>query len=83
MLLVLITGQLAIVGQLGREIHLWRIWLFLGNGNGDGLEEDVLVDKAAGDGFALFWETVVWLEVEVFPCFQKWDSRASFSTYLV
>jgi len=27
--LMLITGQLAIVGQLGKEIHLWRIRLFL------------------------------------------------------
>jgi len=29
MLFVLITGQLAIVGQLGREVHLWSIGLFL------------------------------------------------------
>ena len=32
MLLVLVTGQLAIAGQLGREVYLWRIGLFLGNG---------------------------------------------------
>ena len=51
---MLITGQLAIVGQLGREVHLWRIQLFLGNRNEDSLEEDILVNKAAGDGFALF-----------------------------
>ena len=30
-LLALITGQLAIVGQLGREVHLWKIWLFPGS----------------------------------------------------
>ena len=29
MLLVLITGQLAIAGQLGREVHLQSIRLFL------------------------------------------------------
>jgi len=29
MLLVLITGQLAITGQFGREVHPWRIGLFL------------------------------------------------------
>jgi len=30
-LLVLITSQLAIAGQLGREVYLWSIRLFLGN----------------------------------------------------
>jgi len=28
-----------------------------------------LADKAAGDGFALFWEAMAELEVEAFPCF--------------
>jgi len=32
MLLVLVTGQLTIAGQLGREIHLWGIGLFLKSG---------------------------------------------------
>ena len=31
MLLVLVTGQLAIAGQLGREIHLQSIGLLLGS----------------------------------------------------
>ena len=31
-LLVLITSQLAITGQLGREVHLQSIGLFLGSG---------------------------------------------------
>jgi len=31
MLLALITGQLAIAGQLGREVHLQNIRLFLGS----------------------------------------------------
>ena len=42
---------------------------FLGVGNEDDLEEDVLVDEAARDEFALFWKAVAGLEVEVFPCF--------------
>jgi len=32
MLLALITGQLAVAGQLGKEVYLWRIRLFLGSG---------------------------------------------------
>ena len=31
-LLALITGQLAIAGQLGRKVHLQSIRLFLGSG---------------------------------------------------
>jgi len=42
---------------------------FLGVGDGDGLEEGFLVDKAARDKFALLWEAVTELEVEAFPCF--------------
>ena len=30
-LLALITGQLAIAGQLGREVHPWSIGLLLGS----------------------------------------------------
>ena len=32
MLLALITSQLAITGQLGREVHPWSIGLLLGSG---------------------------------------------------
>jgi len=32
MLLVLVTGQLAITGQLGREVYLQSIGLLLGSG---------------------------------------------------
>jgi len=42
---------------------------FLGVENRDDLKEGFLVDKAAGDGFVLFWEAVAELEVEAFPCF--------------
>jgi len=31
MLLALITGQLAITGQLGRKVHPWSIGLLLGS----------------------------------------------------
>jgi len=39
--------------------------------NGDDLEEGFLVDEAARDGFALFWEAMTVLEVKAFPCFWK------------
>jgi len=38
-------------------------------GDGNDLEEGFLVDEAAGDGFALFWEAIAGLEVEAFSCF--------------
>jgi len=44
---------------------------FLGVGDGDGLEEGFLADKAARDGFALLWEAMPELEVEAFPCFRE------------
>jgi len=40
-------------------------------GDGDGLEEEFLMDRAAGDEFALFWEAMAEPEVEAFPCFQE------------
>jgi len=39
--------------------------------NRDDFGEKVLVDKATGDGFALFWEAMARPEVEAFPCFQE------------
>ena len=42
---------------------------FLGAGDKGNLEEELLVDEAARDKFALFWETVAGLEVEAFSCF--------------
>ena len=32
MLLMLVTGQLAITGQLRREVHLWSVGLLFGSG---------------------------------------------------
>ena len=42
MLLAFITGQLAIAGQLGREVHPWSIRLLLGSGGWRWLEGRVL-----------------------------------------
>ena len=55
---------------------------FLGVGDKDDLEKGFLVDEATKAEFALFREAVAELEVEAFPCFQKWDLRASFSACL-
>ena len=44
---------------------------FLEAGDGDGLEENILVDETTGDVFALFWEAIAGPEVEAFPCFQE------------
>ena len=55
---------------------------FLEAENKGDLEEGFLADEAARDGFALFWKAVAKPEVEAFPCFQEWDSRASFSACL-
>jgi len=35
------------------------------------LEEELLADEAARDGFALFWEAVAGPKIEAFSCFQK------------
>jgi len=44
---------------------------FLEAGDRDDLEERFLVDEAARDRFALFWEAMTELEVKAFPCFQE------------
>jgi len=44
---------------------------FLGVGDRDNLEKRFLADEAARNGFALFWEAMVGLEVKTFPCFQE------------
>ena len=51
---MLITSQLAIASQFKKKVHLWRIRLFLGSGNKNGLEKDDLVDKTTEGVFALF-----------------------------
>jgi len=44
---------------------------FLGAEDRDDLEKGFLADEAAGDRFALFWETVAEPEIEAFPYFWK------------
>jgi len=39
-------------------------------GNGDDFKK-ILMDKAAGDGFILFWEAVARPERKAFPYFQE------------
>jgi len=41
-----------------RSIHR-EVGCFLGARDGNGLEENVLVDEATGDEFALFWKIMV------------------------
>jgi len=40
-------------------------------GNRNDFEEKVLADKAAGDGFALFWEAAIGPKIEAFSYFQE------------
>ena len=42
---------------------------FLGVGDEDDLEEELLVDETARDEFALFWRAMAEPEVEAFSCF--------------
>ena len=61
-LLALVTSQLAIAGQFGREVYLWRA----GNNS---LDRDDLADEAIKNVFALFWEAVALLVEEALLCF--------------
>jgi len=44
---------------------------FLGVGDGDGLEEEFLADKAARDRLSLLWEAMTEPEMEAFSYFQE------------
>jgi len=37
----------------------------------DDFKEEVLMNEATRDGFALFWEATAGLEMEAFSCFQE------------
>jgi len=41
------------------------------------------MEITAGAEFALFWKAMAEPEMEAFPCFQEWNSRASFSTCIM
>ena len=63
--------NLPLLASLEERFTYRVLGYFLGAGDRDDLEEGFLVDEAARDGFALFWEAVAELEVEAFPCFQE------------
>ena len=66
---LLLVNLLLLTSLEEKSIHR-VLGYFLGAENGDDLEEEFLVNEAAGDGFVLFWEAMAGLEVEAFPCFQ-------------
>ena len=53
-----------------RSIHR-ELDYFLGAGNRDSFEEEILADEATEDEFALFWEAIAGPEVEAF--FYFWE----------
>jgi len=69
-LLALITSQLAIIGQLGGEVHHEELDCFLG-ARDNMLEGNSLTDKATRDILVLFWKAMVLPVKKVLSCFQK------------
>jgi len=65
----LLLVNLLLLASLEERSTYGVLGCFLGTGDGDDLEEEFLVDEAAGDGFALFWEAMAGLEIEVLSCF--------------
>jgi len=67
----LLLVNLPLLASLEERSTCGVLGCFLGAGDEGDLEEKLLVDKAARDEFALFWETIAGPEVEVFSCFQE------------
>ena len=63
--------NLPLLASLEERFTYRVLGCFLGVGDGDDLEEGFLADRAARGVFALFWEAIVELEIEAFPCFQE------------
>jgi len=63
--------NLPLLASLEKRSTCREFGCFLEVENRDDFGEKVLVDKATGDGFALFWEAMARPEVEAFPCFQE------------
>ena len=61
--------NLLLLASLEEKSTHRELGCFLGAGDRDDFEKEVLVDKATGDEFALFWEVMARLEVEVFSYF--------------
>jgi len=60
---------LLLLASLEERSTCRELGCFLGAGDGDNFEKEVLVDEATRDGFALFWMAVARTEVEAFSCF--------------
>ena len=65
-----LVNLLLLASLKGRSIHR-VLGYFLKAGDKGDLEEEFLVDEAAGDRFALFWVAVAELEMEAF--FYFWE----------
>ena len=67
--LYLLLVNLLLLANLKERSTCKELDCFLGAGNGDSFEEEILVDEATRDGFALFWEAMVRPEIEAFSYF--------------
>jgi len=63
--------NLPLLASLEERSTYRKLDCFLGVGDKDSLEEDVLMDEATRDVFALFWEAMTLPAVEAFSCFWK------------
>ena len=61
--------NLLLLASLEERSTYGELGCFLGAGDEDNLEKDVLVGEATRDKFALFWGAIAELEIEAFPCF--------------
>ena len=67
--LYLLLVNLLLLASLEERFTHRVLGCFLGVGDKGDLKEELLADKATGDGFALFWGVVAVPEVEAFPYF--------------
>ena len=63
--------NLLLLASLKERFICRELGCFLGVGDRDDFEKEVLVDKATGDGSALFWEAMVEPEVEAVSYFRE------------
>ena len=65
----LLLVNLLLLASLEKRSTCGELSYFLKVEDRDDFREEVLVDKATKDVFALFWETTAEPEIEAFPCF--------------
>ena len=63
--------NLPLLASLEERSICRKLDYFLEAEDGDDFKEEVLADEAAGDRFALFWETVAGPEIKAFFYFWK------------